>query len=130
MKIGIAYDTPEMYDLKSDRIYYDFAEQISIIELQKIIQKSGHTVNLVGNAKNIIKLIKQDDFEYDLIYNTVEGLGSRNREGLVPAILDNSISSNHSTEIEDSFFFEEHVFCTAKTNTFSTKFTSLNCISW
>ena len=88
MKIGIAYDTPEMYDLKSDRIYYDFAEQISIIELQKIIQKSGHTVNLVGNAKNIIKLIKQDDFEYDLIYNTVEGLGSRNREGLVPAILE------------------------------------------
>lgn len=93
MKIGIAYDTPEMYDLKSDRIYYDFAEETSINELQKTIKKNGHTVNLIGNAKNIINLIKSNNFEYDLIYNTVEGIGSRNREGLVPAILEaNDIS--------------------------------------
>lgn len=88
MKIGIAYDTPEMYDLKSNRIYYDFAEQVSINEIQKIIKKIGYTVDLVGNAQNIINLIKTDNFSYDLIYNTVEGLGSRNREGLVPAILE------------------------------------------
>ena len=88
MKIGIAYDTPEMYDLKTDRIYYDFAEQASIDELERIVKESGYEVALVGNAKNIMDLIKQGKFEYDLIYNTVEGLGTRNREGLVPAILE------------------------------------------
>ena len=88
MKIGIAYDTPEMYDLKSDRIYYDFAEQVSIDELKSALNRNGYEVDLIGNAQNILNLIKKDMFDYDLIYNTVEGIKSRNREGLVPAILE------------------------------------------
>ena len=42
MKIGIAYDTPEMYDLKSNRIHYDFAEQLSIDEIKLSLLKSGY----------------------------------------------------------------------------------------
>ena len=100
MKIGIAYDTPEMYDLKSDRIYYDFAEQTSIDELKKNLNKNGYFTELIGNVQSILKSISANTFNYDLIYNTVEGVGTRNREGLVPAILE----ANHIPYIgTDSF---------------------------
>lgn len=88
MKIGIAYDTPEMYNLQSDRIYFDFAEQASIDEVRSSLIKSGYQVDLVGNSKRILELIQANHFNYDIIYNTVEGIGTRNREGLVPAILE------------------------------------------
>lgn len=88
MKIGIAYDTQEMYDFKSNDLYFDFAEQASIDELKSSLEEMGHKVELVGNAQNILKLIKNNYFDFDLIYNTVEGVGTRNREGLVPAILE------------------------------------------
>ena len=88
MKIGIAYDTPEMYNLKSDRIYFDFAEQASIDEVKNLLNKCGYKAELVGNAKRILELIQANLFDYDIIYNTVEGIGTRNREGLVPAILE------------------------------------------
>lgn len=88
MKIGIAYDTPEMYGLKSNRINFDFAEETSINEIKKSFSRLGYEVDLVGNLDNILKLIKSNSFNYDLIYNTVEGIKSRNREGLVPAILE------------------------------------------
>lgn len=88
MRIGIAYDTPEMYNLQSDRIYFDFAEQASIDEIKHSLNECGYRAELVGNAKRILELIQANRFEYDIIYNTVEGIGTRNREGLVPAILE------------------------------------------
>ena len=88
MRIGIAYDTPEMYNLQSDRIYFDFAEQASIDEVKESLIECGYKAELVGNAKRILELIKANRFDYDIVYNTVEGIGTRNREGLVPAILE------------------------------------------
>ena len=42
----------------------------------------------------------------------------------------NSISTNHFSECCNSFSFEEHVLCTAKTDTFCTEFTSFLSICW
>lgn len=88
MKIGIAYDTFEMYDFDEHRLYYDFAEQASINKLCYLLNKLGYQAELVGNTNNILNLIKNNAFNFQLIYNTVEGIGSRNREGLLPAILE------------------------------------------
>ena len=88
MRIGITYDTVDMYDINMDNTYYDFAEQISIENIKNILNKIGHSAELVGNTSSVIKRIKNNDFKFDLIYNTVEGFGSRNREGLLPAILE------------------------------------------
>lgn len=88
MKIGIAYDTAEMYDINENKLYYDFAEQASINKLHILLNKLGYDAKLIGNTDNILKLIKNNKFDYQLIYNTVEGIGSRNREGLLPAILE------------------------------------------
>ena len=64
MKIGIAYDTQEMYDFKSNDLYFDFAEQASIDELKSSLEEMGHKVELVGNAQNILKLIKNNYFDF------------------------------------------------------------------
>ena len=41
----------------------------------------------------------------------------------------NSIGADHFTECSDSVSFKEHMLCTAKTDTFSTEFTSLLSVS-
>lgn len=89
MTIGIAYDTKDMYDIEKD-IYYDFAEELSILSLKKELEKLGYKVILLGNALRIIDLLKHDQINCDLVYNTVEGVASRNREGFVPTILEMS----------------------------------------
>ena len=86
-RIGIAYDTADMYYM-DDKIYYDFAEQTSIDNLKNILNKQGYYAELVGNTENVINLISEHKFNYDLIYNTVEGIKSRNREGLLPVIFE------------------------------------------
>lgn len=89
MKIGIAYDTMDMYDLNHNNgLYYDFAEISSINTLKYELEKIGHKVNLLGNTDSIMKMIRNDDLDCDLIYNTVEGMYSRNREGLLPSLLE------------------------------------------
>lgn len=87
MKIGIAYDTKDMYDTKNG-VYNDFAEMHSILSLKYEFEKLGHEVILLGNAYNIMELIKKNQLQCDIVYNTVEGISSRNREGIIPALLE------------------------------------------
>ncbi len=89
MKIGIAYDTSEMYNLSSSNdLYFDFAEITSINVLKQEIESLGHQVELLGNTENILQLLQKGSFSCDLVYNTVEGIRSRNREGLLPSLLE------------------------------------------
>ena len=87
MRIGIAYDTKDMYNTQNE-IYNDFADIQSVLSLQKELQKIGHDVVLLGNATNIVNLLKKDGLKCDIVYNTVEGISSRNREGIIPALLE------------------------------------------
>ena len=86
MKIGIAYDTKDMYNVGD--MYNDFADKQSILSLKRELEKIGYDVTLLGNAQNIVELLKKDALNCDIIYNTVEGIRSRNREGIIPAILE------------------------------------------
>ncbi|MDY4592384.1 MAG: ATP-grasp domain-containing protein [Eubacteriales bacterium] len=89
MNIGITYDTLEMYSKKElNDLHFDFAQLLSINRIKKILEEYGCSVKLIGNKDNLLNLIKRGEANFDLVYNTVEGLGSRNREGLVPAILE------------------------------------------
>lgn len=89
MKIGIAYDTHEMYDLDRDSSqYHDFASAGAISVLKRELEGLGYQVELLGNTENILRLLVGGNFSCDLVYNTVEGIRSRNREGLLPALLE------------------------------------------
>lgn len=86
MKIGIAYDTKDMYN--AGEIYNDFADKQSILALRRELEKIGYNVTLLGNAQNIIELLKKGSLDCDIVYNTTEGISSRNREGIIPALLE------------------------------------------
>lgn len=86
LKIGITYDTAEMYGI-SDK-HYDFAEEISIADLGEQLEKIGYEVEKIGGLDSLINKIKTNSLDVDLIYNTAEGFGTRNREGLIPSILE------------------------------------------
>ena len=87
VRIGIAYDTKDMYDT-TDKLHFDFADNDSILILKKELERLGYEVVLLGNAYNIMQLIKKDQLQCDIVYNTVEGIVSRNREGIIPALLE------------------------------------------
>ena len=87
MRIGIAYDTKDMYDT-AGAIYNDFADKQSIFCLKHELEKLGYNVTLLGNAGKIMELLKKDLLDCDIVYNTVEGISSRNREGIIPALLE------------------------------------------
>lgn len=88
MNIGIAYDTSEMYEHNDKSLHFDFADETTIMELWKTINSLGYCAKLLGNTQSINALIKSNSFNIDIVYNTVEGIGSRNREGLLPALLE------------------------------------------
>lgn len=88
MKIGITYDTKEDYENIDYTQYCDFASLTSISFLKKQFEQAGFEVKLIGPYKKLNELIKTNTLDVDFIYNTAEGISSRNREGFIPALLE------------------------------------------
>lgn len=88
MKIGITFDTMEDYNGIDTSQYCDFASLTSISFLKKQFELAGFDVELIGTYEKLSNLIYSKKLSVDYIYNTAEGLQSRNREGLVPALLE------------------------------------------
>ena len=87
MKIGIAYDTKEMYDDKDD-LYYDFADEVSISQLDAAFRSLGHETVRIKSFAELLEICKGKECPCDLVYNTMEGISSRNREGFAPSLLE------------------------------------------
>ena len=87
MKIGIAYDTKEMYDDKDD-LYYDFADEVSISQLDAAFRSLGHETVRIKSFAELLEICKGKERPCDLVYNTMEGISSRNREGFAPSLLE------------------------------------------
>ena len=88
MKIGITYDTKEDYENIDYSKYCDFASLTSISFLKKQFEQAGFDVCLIGTYEKLNTLIQSGQLDVDYIYNTAEGLCSRNRESLIPALLE------------------------------------------
>lgn len=88
LKIGITYDTKEDYENIDYSKYCDFASLTSISFLKKQFEQAGFEVRLIGTYEKLNALIQSGQLDVDYIYNTAEGLCSRNREGLIPALLE------------------------------------------
>lgn len=88
MKIGITYDTKEDYENIDYSRYCDFASLTSISFLKKQFEQAGFETQLIGSYKKLFNLVKRDELDVDFIYNTAEGLASRNREGFIPSLLE------------------------------------------
>ncbi len=56
--------------------------------LKSAFEEAGHTVVLIGGARQLIEQVTKGLLKVDLVFNISEGFKGRNRESQVPAILD------------------------------------------
>lgn len=89
MKIGITYDLREDYGIdRYDKVFADFCHPDEIEYMAEGIRKNGHTPVMIGNMYHLNDLIKSGKFDCDLVLVCDEGISSRNREAIVPALLE------------------------------------------
>lgn len=88
MKIGITYDIKEQYGFTSlDLNFTDFLNAEDVTFAKHTLEKCGHEIVLLGNAEQMIRKLNQN-ISVDLVFNLAWGYRGRNREGLIPAILE------------------------------------------
>ncbi len=86
MKIGIVYDTAATYNLQMDNEFIcDLCDEECIEHIANTLISHGHSVDKINGIKMLNNKIHND---YDIILNTYEGIVSRNREAVIPAILE------------------------------------------
>lgn len=56
--------------------------------LKNAFESAGHSVVLLGGARQLIQRVSQNDLKVDIVFNISEGFHGRNRESQVPALLD------------------------------------------
>lgn len=89
MKIGLTYDLREDYGIeRNSEIYADFCNPGEIGYIAEAILRNGYEVELIGNMYRLNERIRQGAFDCDLVFVEDEGLASRNREAIVPALLE------------------------------------------
>ena len=89
IKVAICYDTAIDYGFEyQDERFTDFTDLITVSEIKKALEFFGYKTRLVGNCQHLNQLIKTNSLECDIVFNIAEGFKSRNREGLIPSLLE------------------------------------------
>lgn len=89
MKIGFCYDTKSDYGYAEENLEYtDFVSLQTISEIGKAIEKNGYELEYIGNIYKLRNQLIHGTFNCDLIFNIAEGFNSRNREALLPSLLE------------------------------------------
>ena len=89
MKIGFCYDTKVDYGYSEDNLEYtDFVSLNTVSEIGKAIEQNGYTLEYIGNVYKLREQLVNNTFDCDLVFNIAEGFGSRNREAILPGLLE------------------------------------------
>jgi len=89
MKIGFCYDTKSDYGYSEENLEYtDFVSLQTVSEIGNAIEKNGYQLEYIGNIYKLRNQLVHNTFNCDLIFNIAEGFGSRNREALLPSLLE------------------------------------------
>ena len=89
MKIGFCYDTKSDYGYSEENLEYtDFVSLQTVSEIGKAIEKNGYELEYIGNVYKLQNQLIHNTFNCDLVFNIAEGFGSRNREALLPSLLE------------------------------------------
>lgn len=89
MLIGLTYDLRSAYLAAGygDEETAEFDRESTIDALASAIERNGHRVDRIGNARELTARLVNGD-RWDLVFNICEGLRGLGREAQVPAILD------------------------------------------
>lgn len=89
MKIGITFDMREDYDIASDSLLFaDFCTRAEVDYMCRALEANGYAACPIGNMYALNRQIQEGTFDCDLVFVADEGIASRNREILVPALLE------------------------------------------
>lgn len=89
MRVGLTYDFKEDYGIETDDlIFADFNYPVEINYMEKAITRNGFDFVPIGNMYKLMDRIKNDSLGCDIVLVCDEGISSRNREAIVPALLE------------------------------------------
>lgn len=87
--IGFTYDLKSDHSLSAEApedALAEFDREETIVAVVEAIESGGHKVVRLGNVHQLLKRLP--DPGVDIVFNICEGVGGRNRESEVPAILE------------------------------------------
>lgn len=88
MKIGITFDIKEHYGFDQlDLSYTDFQTMADVTFAKHTLEKLGNDVLLIGNLFSLTDFLQEKN-SVDMIFNLSWGYKGRNRESLIPAVLE------------------------------------------
>ncbi len=89
LKVGLCYDVKSMYNInEQDFTYTDFISLDTVGKIRLALESNGYLVEYIEGLENLKKLILEETFPYDIVFNVAEGFKSTNRESLIPALLE------------------------------------------
>jgi D-alanine-D-alanine ligase len=89
LKIGLTFDKREDYGISRDsEVFADFCGEHEVSYMARAIESLGYEVELIGNMFKLNKQLREGRFNCDLVFIADEGIYSRNREMIVPALLE------------------------------------------
>lgn len=89
MRIGLTYDIQTEYGFEVfDAHHCDFISAAEVSFLKTTLEEMGHSVFLLGNCEQVVKYLCDGKSIPDLVFNMSWGFQGRNREGLMPALLE------------------------------------------
>jgi len=89
IKIGFTYDLKDDHRLADGMPEDALAEldkEETVAEIEEAIRSGGFLVERIGSARRLLERLP--GLDVDIVFNTCEGVGTRNRESEVPVILD------------------------------------------
>ncbi len=89
MRVGLTYDLPSDYGFEKDSlIYADYCLPEEIDYMEEGIRRIGFEPVLIGNMYKLNERLKSGALDCDIVLVCDEGIASRNRESIVPALLE------------------------------------------
>ena len=87
LNVGITYDLRSDHPELDAEDVAEFDSQETIDHLANAITTLGHTINFIGNAKQLLARLAIGE-RWDIVFNIAEGTHGRNREAQVPSLLE------------------------------------------
>lgn len=89
LRVGITYNLRKDFSCREDQpidSYEEFDSEETIDAIREVLQSEGHEVFKLGGDIGLLDRLRT--FRPDIVFNIAEGIGGRNREAHIPALLE------------------------------------------
>jgi D-alanine-D-alanine ligase len=89
LKVGITYNLKKDFQIQEGQPIdhlEEFDSEETIEAIQRVLEADGHQVIRLGGDRDIIDRLRESSV--DIVFNIAEGVGGRNREAHIPALLE------------------------------------------